>query len=53
VPSEAAGLIHAAVLLVVTSSAVMQNPRLIGLVSARNALADKAAEPKVVERNAT
>ena len=52
VPSEAVGLIQALVLLVVTSSAIMRNPRLLRFVSGRKATANKAAGPKVAEGSA-
>ncbi len=52
VPSEAVGLIQALVLLVVTSSAIMRNPRLLRLISGRPSAANRASEPKVAERSA-
>lgn len=50
VPSEAVGLIQALVLLVVTSSAIMRNPRLMRLVQGRGGAA-RPAEPKTAERS--
>ncbi len=52
VPSEAMGLIQALVLLVVTASAIMRNPRLLRLVSGRAAEGSKAPQPKIATGSA-
>lgn len=52
VPSEAVGLIQALVLLVVTSSAIMRNPRLLRFITGRQATANKTSGPKVAEGSA-